>query len=97
MTQVPRPVVQTVVVMRFPQIEGDGEMSRRWMDLDLDLDLDLALGGSTGPGGLGLGRWTLGLAGTEKRCGGSFRRLLVSCFQGRLAVGGYLGQVPYPT
>lgn len=50
-------------------------MSRRWKDLDLDLDLldlDLAL---LAWGGLGLeggGDWDvgLGLAGTEKRCGG---------------------------
>ena len=61
--------------MRFQQIEGDDGMSRRW----------------TWTRALDLGDWTwdvgLGLAGTE-RCGGSFWRLLVSCFQGWLAVGG---------
>lgn len=61
-TRVPRPVVQTVVVMRFRRLKGTARcQDDGWMDLDLDLDL--ALGG-TGPGGLG--RWTLGLAGTER-------------------------------
>lgn len=58
----------------------------------MDLDLDL------GPWawGLDLGDWDvgLGLAGTE-RYGGSFWRLLVSCFQGWPGCRGYLGYVPY--
>lgn len=50
---------QIVVVMRFPQIEGDDGMDVKAMDLDL------------GPG-LDLGTLDFGTCRNRERCGGSF-------------------------